>query len=389
MYFARTYCILREHIANDGRSAKNRQRQPAFQPFTYTSNEEKSLFNRVRSLEAKQARVSSHLKYFMDCSSANVYPVNLQYNGSFNVALPDKDVEHQLKEIDQRSATEKMDAAIAHLKLKVLEISEEVIIARTELESLCTDDRFRLLDTKLTSFKSKLDKELIQTKRKKLRKLLPNSAMSEIDIDSWLPHLNLKKQDRKNILSNTDLDDHVVYTAMKLLMEKHQNLIIQPPGIIQKEGFHHCPHETVQVAHNGKHHWILLTSFGGCVQIYDSLQMNVTESLKKQMRQLFSPDDSLPPFKIMNCQQQDGSTDCGLFAIANAVEVAAGNDPEKVIFDQTAMRPHLMSCLESEKLEPFPKYRLQMDDVSEDKPKVLLIWIGSCQEDLLESKSCI
>ena len=181
----------------------------------------------VRSLKSKQARVSSHLKFFTDCSSANVYPVNLQYKGCFNVALPDEDVEHQLKEIDQKNAAEKMDAAIAHLKLKTLEISEEIIYARTQLSSLCTEDRYRLLDTKLTLFKSKVEKELIQTKRKKMKKLLSNSAPSKCDSeDLWLPHLNLKKTDRKNILSNTDLHDPVVYTAMKLLMEEHQSLII-------------------------------------------------------------------------------------------------------------------------------------------------------------------
>ena len=164
----------------------------------------------------------------MDCSSKNVYPVNLQYNGSFNVALPDDETDHQLKQVDQRNAAEKMDIAISHLKLKALEISEEVINARAKLEAMCTDNRYKLLDTKLTAFKSKLEKELIQTKRKKLQKLLPCSALSSLETDEWLPHLNLKKKDKKNILSNTDLDDHVVYTAMKMLMEKYPALIVQP-----------------------------------------------------------------------------------------------------------------------------------------------------------------
>ena len=72
----------------------------------------------------------------MDCSSFNVYPVNLQYNGSFNIALPDDDVEHKFQEIDQKNAIEKMNAAIAHLKLKTLEMSEEASIARARLSSI-------------------------------------------------------------------------------------------------------------------------------------------------------------------------------------------------------------------------------------------------------------
>jgi hypothetical protein len=77
-----------------------------------------------------------------------------------------------------------------------------------------------------------------------------------------------------------------------------------------------------------------------------------------------------PAFKIMNCQKQEGGTDCGLFAIANAVEVVAGKNPENVIFDQTAMRQHLKSCFEIGKLEPFPKYRVQLDESSKSKPKI-------------------
>ena len=86
-----------------------------------------------------------------------------------------------------------MNAAISHLKLKALEISEEVTIARCQLSTLCTNDRFKLLDTKLTAFKGKLEKELAQTKNKKLKKLLPTSALSSFEKDAWLPHLNLKK----------------------------------------------------------------------------------------------------------------------------------------------------------------------------------------------------
>ena len=92
------------YTSRDGRAAKNRQRRPTFQPFTYTSDEEKDLFNNVRSLEDKQARVSSHLKFLTDCSSSNVYPVNLVYNGNFNVALPNADILNELRDIDHRNS---------------------------------------------------------------------------------------------------------------------------------------------------------------------------------------------------------------------------------------------------------------------------------------------
>ena len=52
---------------------------------------------------------------------------------------------------------------------------------------------------------------------------------------------------------------------------------------------------------------------------------------------------------------QQGNTDCGLFAIAYATEVAFGHDPANFIFDQSQMRDHLFKCLTSKTIERFPK----------------------------------
>ena len=76
------------------------------------------------------------------------------------------------------------------------------------------------------------------------------------------------------------------------------------------------------------------------------------------MRQLFSPDEGLPVYHQVTCQKQTGGTDCGLFAIANAMEVLMGNDIGQVVFDQTMMRKHLATCFENGKMHPFPKYRV-------------------------------
>ena len=51
--------------------------------------------------------------------------------------------------------------------------------------------------------------------------------------------------------------------------------------------------------------------------------------------------------------KQDGTTDCGLFAIATCVSLANGGIiPKK--FDQSKMREHLVECFENFNLIPFP-----------------------------------
>ena len=58
----------------------------------------------------------------------------------------------------------------------------------------------------------------------------------------------------------------------------------------------------------------------------------------------------LPP-----AQTQQGGVDCGLFAFAFAYELADGNDPSDVSFDQGKMCQHLVQCLEKGRLEAFSR----------------------------------
>ena len=55
--------------------------------------------------------------------------------------------------------------------------------------------------------------------------------------------------------------------------------------------------------------------------------------------------------------KQIGGKDCGLFAIAYDIDLLIGNDQDKIRYDQTRMRHHLIACLTSEKVTPYPKYR--------------------------------
>ena len=56
-----------------------------------------------------------------------------------------------------------------------------------------------------------------------------------------------------------------------------------------------------------------------------------------------------------NVQRQEGSVDCGLFALANLVEVLHGGDPRRARFYQKDMRMHLFRCISEQRWEPFPK----------------------------------
>ena len=54
---------------------------------------------------------------------------------------------------------------------------------------------------------------------------------------------------------------------------------------------------------------------------------------------------------------QTGSTDCGLYAIAYVVDLAAGNNPSSIIYDQSAMHSLLSQCLLEDRISIFSRYR--------------------------------
>ena len=77
-----------------------------------------------------------------------------------------------------------------------------------------------------------------------------------------------------------------------------------------------------------------------------------------QIAKIYSPPHPVDTLTIhiLSVQQQQGIRDCGIFAIATAIEVCNGNNPERVQFNQKLMRGHLIiKCLSQRKLTGFSK----------------------------------
>ena len=116
----------------------------------------------------------------------------------------------------------------------------------------------------------------------------------------------------------------------------------------------------MQIHHTGKCHWVTSSSIGDHVAVYDSLYSGLSEDLTVQLAQCYRDyvdgmgelHVDVPPV-----QQQRGATDCGLFGIAFASELAKGeNLPKDITFNQSRMRSHLLQCFENDELMPFPRH---------------------------------
>ena len=103
-----------------------------------------------------------------------------------------------------------------------------------------------------------------------------------------------------------------------------------------------------------------MTTFcdGNEIFLFDSLTCDdLPSTLEEQIAAVyanFCSKDGLLTITKVGVQQQKGMTDCGLFAIAFAYPSAQGDDVATLEFDQSVMLQHLLDCLQSAQLKPFP-----------------------------------
>ena len=108
-------------------------------------------------------------------------------------------------------------------------------------------------------------------------------------------------------------------------------------------------------------HWIVVyapdDAIDDEVYVYDSNSDGETlhPQFIHQICQLrFTPRKYLK-ITLKPTHKQPNSVDCGLFAIANALELCLGRSLENVSYDNEFMRHHLISCLKNNFFTPFPK----------------------------------
>ena len=85
------------------------------------------------------------------------------------------------------------------------------------------------------------------------------------------------------------------------------------------------------------------------VNICDSVYSTLDEETKEVIANLFHSATAK-----MKTQKQEGSKDCGLFAIAIATAIAYGADITVLRFNQAATRSHLVQCFTDKVLTLFP-----------------------------------
>ena len=172
----------------------------------------------------------------------------------------------------------------------------------------------------------------------------------------WIRTLNLSYKDKAIEMLT---DKHInaaqkVFTQNFPLIEGFQNPLLSQKNMFVPIA---CNAKGIQIHHVRNNHWITSSSTAGCVEVFDSVYNNLSTDTEVQLATIYQnlAEKNVLQVKIVPCQRQTGSTDCGLFAIAWAFELANGNRPEQVTLDQEKMRAHLLNCFAKRNIVRFPQ----------------------------------
>jgi hypothetical protein len=172
-----------------------------------------------------------------------------------------------------------------------------------------------------------------------------------------ISHMINKNEAIQNILSGEWLTDREIFWGLFLLRNQYGHVGGLEDTVVMAAGKSLNPAIqalNVYILHTEGNHWVTVCLGDACVGIwvYDSLACGrVAEDIKKQIEHVTNEDQ----FCLAPTQQQTNSQDCGLFAIAFAVDLVEGFNPCGIQYDESLMREHLASCIRAEHILPFPR----------------------------------
>ena len=143
--------------------------------------------------------------------------------------------------------------------------------------------------------------------------------------------------------------------AQALLKQQHNTISGLGSSLLLPSVKSPLPTPSLQIMHCRGNHWLVVSTIGcsaGAVKVYDSLYSSLDKATEGLICKVFAADAA--NIRIEQGPKQSGVKDCGLFAIATATLLAAGENPASIAFIQCDMRAHLLKCFEAFHLSPFP-----------------------------------
>ena len=175
-----------------------------------------------------------------------------------------------------------------------------------------------------------------------------------------------------SVQSGDWLDDMHMDAASSLLSSQFPSLCDFYSTLLgQNLSFPVTRESFIQILNAGGNHWITVEhtqSFS--VNVFDSKFCTIPMDVNMQIAAFLCCTSSRITTRFHQTQSQIGSSDCGVFAIAFATDLAFGLKPASHHYEQDTLRPHFLECLKSEQMTPFPSKKIQPG-----KPKTEYLYV--------------
>ena len=168
---------------------------------------------------------------------------------------------------------------------------------------------------------------------------------------------DLNAGDLSAIANHRMLSDNVINTMQNMMKKLYNVNGLQDPVLGQKLNFKSLDRPFIQILHDGNLHWVAISTYGtkeGTVDYMDSLfRGNIALHTKRQICTIMKCKEKSLKINVVPVQQQSNGVDCGVYATAFAMCIAAKIDPKTKSFDQVTMRNNILKSLKDNKLHHF------------------------------------
>ena len=135
------------------------------------------------------------------------------------------------------------------------------------------------------------------------------------------------------------LDDDIIACAQFLLKEKFPHIAgLEPVVLAQSLAMSPAPNsELVQILNTNGNHWMVVSTVGcpaNTISVYDSMNLPLSSYNKKVVADLMHSKEKEFTVQNVQVQYQCGGSDCGVFAIAFAMSLCAGENPGTILYRQ-------------------------------------------------------
>lgn len=177
----------------------------------------------------------------------------------------------------------------------------------------------------------------------------------------WVNSLALTEEDKRVLVEGEWLTANHISAAHMLLKQAFpsQNGLCDTSYLSEKLKWASVPQQFVQIINVGGCHWACLSnrhcSENGTIELFDSQHTVPESTIKQQACTILRCRLPLITIQVVNVQKQSNENNCGLYAMAMALDLCEGRDPFICSYNETFMRSHIEGCFQQEHITRFPK----------------------------------